>query len=85
MELHDLGQGVYLIWDHDGQGFSWHHAQCRGWAGLRFMPDPDSTGHVLLAGGPGDTEGLTVQGSLLCPMGCGCHGFIRAGRWEPCR
>lgn len=27
-------------------------------------------------------EPLTLSPSLLCP--CGVHGFIRAGRWEPC-
>ncbi len=27
-------------------------------------------------------EPLTVEPSILCPVGCGDHGFIRAGRWE---
>lgn len=28
---------------------------------------------------------LHIEPSVLCgPHGCGHHGFIRAGRWEPC-
>ena len=78
-----LGDDVYLLWDADGRGFLWHHAACRPWAALRFVPDPHSTGHTLLAGGADDLANLTVGGSLLCPMGCGRHGFVRAGRWIP--
>lgn len=77
----DLGSGVFIHWDSDGQGFLWKHPACRPWAFLRFMPDPHSTGHRLLSGGPDDTVHLTVEGSLLCPMGCGAHGWIRVGRW----
>lgn len=79
----DLGSGVYLRWDGDGVGFIWHHPACRPWSALRFQPDPRSTGHVLASGGPDDMAHLTITGSLLCPMGCGCHGFIRDGRWVP--
>jgi hypothetical protein len=25
---------------------------------------------------------LTLEPSLLCPVGCGDHGYIRAGQWE---
>jgi hypothetical protein len=74
----DLGLGVFLLWDGDGQGFLWHHWGCRPWASLRFQPDPRSTGHRLES-----REPLTIAGSLLCPMGCGFHGFIRSGRWIP--
>lgn len=80
---HHLGHGVYIRWDADGGGILWHHPTCRAWAFLRFRPDPISTGHKLLSGGPQDTEHMTVEGSLLCPMGCGAHGFIRDGRWIP--
>lgn len=80
----DLGNRVYIAWHKDGQGFIWHHPSCQAWCVLRLMPDPDSTGHRLMSGGPQDTEHLTIAGSLLCPMGCGAHGFIRDGRWVPC-
>jgi hypothetical protein len=80
---HDLGSGVVLVWDSDGRGFLWRHPACRPWASLRFVPDPKSTGHRLDAGGPEDMAALTVGGSLVCPMGCGLHGFIRAGHWSP--
>lgn len=79
---HDLGGGVVIRWDADGCGFAWRHPACRAWATLRFVPDPASTGHKLLRGGPADVDGLTVGGSLLCPMGCGTHGVIENGRWR---
>ncbi len=28
-----------------------------------------------------DPEHLTVEPSVLCPVGCGDHGFIRDGKW----
>ena len=80
----DLGSDVYLRWDADGRGFAWHHTACRAWAVLRFRPDPQSTGHELLSGGPDDWMHLTIRGSLLCPMGCGKHGVIEVGRWRDC-
>lgn len=79
----DIGHGVLIWWDLDGKGFKWRHPKCRPWAVLRFMPDPDSTGHVLKSGGPTDMGRLTIHGSLLCPMGCGTHGFIENGLWRP--
>jgi len=80
----DLGGGVCIRWDADGRGFAWHHATCRAWATLRFRPDPLSTGHELVNGGSDDVADLTIRGSLLCPMGCGKHGVIEAGRWRDC-
>jgi hypothetical protein len=79
----DLGHGIALLWDPDGKGFVWHHPTCRPWSPLRFAPDPLSTGHRLISGGPDDPQNLTIAGSLLCPMGCGAHGTITNGRWEP--
>ena len=79
---HDLGSGVVIHWDADGRGFAWRHPACRAWATLRFQPDPASTGHQLVRGGPDDTTRLTIVGSLLCPMGCGTHGVIEDGRWR---
>jgi len=78
----DIGSDVQIQWYGDGCGFLWKHPACRAWASLRFMPDKRSTGHRLIAGGSADAQHLTVEGSLLCPMGCGAHGFIREGRWE---
>jgi hypothetical protein len=81
---HDIGHGVTVRWDDDGQGITWKHPGCRAWSTLRFRPDAKSTGHVLLAGSPiAAPEKLTIQGSLLCPGGCGFHGHIRNGRWVP--
>lgn len=80
---HDLGHGVMIRWDADGRGLTWHHPGCRPWMTLRFQPDPASTGHKLIAGGPEDTGALTIEGSLLCPAGCGRHGVIAGGRWLP--
>lgn len=79
----DLGHEVYILWDGDGQGFLWHHAACRPWSFVRFYPDPKSSGHRLSRGGKDDMAHFTVDGSLLCPMSCGEHGFIRDGKWVP--
>lgn len=79
----DLGHGIALRWDPDEMGFIWHHPACRPWASLRLKPDPASTGHQIVSGGPDNSQELTIEGSLLCPMGCGTHGIIRCGRWEP--
>lgn len=79
----DIGHDVLIAWDSDGTGFLWHHEGCEAWASLCLMPSPRSTGHRLLAGGPDDMAHLTIEGSLLCPMGCGAHGFVREGAWCP--
>jgi hypothetical protein len=34
------------------------------------------SGHTIASFDP-----LHVEGSLLCPRGCGDHGFVRQGRW----
>jgi hypothetical protein len=76
----DLGSGVYVRWDDDGK-LLWTHTEltgCKGWAWLTFEPDPRSTGHRLISRDP-----LTIEGSLLCPIGCGAHGWIHDGRWVP--
>lgn len=86
---HDVGDNVLVWWDDDGCGIHWQHLQCvngrttSAWMPLRFRPDPASTGHVLVAGDPASTDKLTIQGSLLCPAGCGKHGEIKNGRWIP--
>ena len=80
----DLGDGIYVMWDEDGRGLAWNHPKSRAWATLRFRPDPRSTGHELVSGGPNDLSNVTIAGSLLCPMGCGTHGVIERGRWRAC-
>lgn len=82
-EQHDIGHGIKIMWDEDGRGLYWQHPECRAWMPLRFSPDPRSTGHLLMKGGPTTMNELTVAGSLLCPKGCGKHGFIKDGRWVP--
>lgn len=78
---HHCGGGIVIRWDSNGGGILWHHPECKGWAFLRFTPDLRSTGHRLVAGGIDDSSSLTIEGSLLCPMGCGKHGWIRDGVW----
>jgi len=73
----DIGGGVIIRLDEDGGGLIWRHPACRAWMTLRYKPDPASTGHVLVQPWPE----LTIEGSLLCPAGCGMHGWIRGGRW----
>lgn len=74
----DIGHGVSIWWASDVE-LRWRHPRCRAWHWLAIKPDPRSTGHKLVIRDP-----LTVEGSLLCPAGCGTHGVIRDGRWEPC-
>lgn len=89
-DVHDIGGDVTIRLDEDGGGLIWRHPAaalatrsgepCRAWMTLRYQPDSASTGHVLIEPWPN----LTIEGSLLCPAGCGKHGFIRGGRWvEP--
>jgi hypothetical protein len=79
----DIGSGVLIDWDDDGGGLLWHHEGCRGWLFLRFAPDPRCSGHVLVDGGPHNPWQTDIEGSLVCPRGCGKHGFIRNGQWVP--
>lgn len=76
-----IGHGVTIRWIDDGQGIMWLHPRsgaCHAWNWLYFKPHPKSTGHVLET-----REPLTIGGSLLCAGGCGAHGHIRNGKWEP--
>lgn len=73
----DLGHGVRAYWD--DEILVWEHSGCRGRYWLAFKPDERSTGHVLVSRLP-----LTIEGSLLCPKGCGRHGTITDGKWSPC-
>lgn len=74
LDDHDIGHGVLLRWDDDGQGFIWKHPGCRAWCTLRLKPDATSTGHVLASGGPSDIGSLTIEG--VCSA-------VRNGRWVP--
>lgn len=73
----NIGGDVVIRLDADGGGLIWRHPSCRSWMTLRYRPDAKSTGHVLVEQWPN----LTIDGSLLCPAGCGKHGHIRGGRW----
>lgn len=73
----ELGHGVACYWQDDGV-LVWKHPGCRAYFWLAFKPDPRSTGHVLVS-----KEPLTIQGSLLCPKGCGAHGTITNDVWSP--
>lgn len=74
MSEFEIGGGVWITLDADGGGLLWKHPECRSWFTLRFAPE--GTGHRLVG-----FEPLTIDGSLLCPKGCGKHGFIREGKW----
>lgn len=82
----DIGHGVEIkrvIFEGQWAGIEWRHptpksgTRCSGgfvnFAG-RYMAD----GWKLES-----EEPLTLSPSLLC-RGCGCHGHIRGGKWEPC-
>lgn len=72
----DIGHGITIRWT-DDRNLLWKHPECRSWSSLSF-DIPPGTGHVLVQRDP-----LTIRGSLLCPMGCGKHGFITDGKWVP--
>ena len=54
----------------DGQG------ECNIYGWVSFKPDWDD-GWDLVSESP-----LTISPSILC-RGCGHHGYVRDGRWEP--
>lgn len=88
-DLTDIGHGVGIrLWrgsaDGPTEGLVWEHPdqrdgsrRCTG-GSLTFAghgwPEPNWTVESL--------EPLTLSPSLLCRV-CGCHGFIREGRWVP--
>lgn len=68
----DIGHGVQVWWA--GLELLWKHPECRAWSRIEL----GGTHHRLI-----DLDPLTLEPSLLCPQGCGKHGFIRKGRWVP--
>lgn len=66
----NLGFDIEVQWM--GDELLWKHPECRAWSRVTFPP------HVLVS-----REPLTVTASLLCPQGCGRHGFITNGKWVP--
>ena len=69
----DLGvPGFEAMWY--GTQLFWKHPKCRAWNRVEFGPDH----HHLV-----EAEPLTISQSLLCPQGCGTHGYIRGGKWVP--
>jgi hypothetical protein len=93
---HDLGDGHSFAWyvDDDGAyGLIEHHPpgpnatptaqMCGGYIAWRQPPGRQfGINHLLVSGGPGDEESLTISPSLAC-RGCSSHGFIRDGKWIP--
>lgn len=86
----DLGSGHRVRWQNSQSGggigdldIGWKHP-CKD-----YIPDDhwnlvdvtSGTRHKIIAGGPGDEEHLTLQGSLLC-VNCRTHGFIENGKWR---
>lgn len=69
-----IGHGIYVLWMREQFEMLWHHPKCRAWARVLF-----GEGHHYCE----SMTPLTIRGSLLCPMGCGTHGFITNGRWVP--
>lgn len=74
---YDLGAGHYVLFQKDGN-LIWHHPACRPWCTVDLT---SGEFHQLIAGGPDDYEHLHIEASLLCPMGCETHGYIRDGKW----
>jgi hypothetical protein len=85
----DIGHGVtielsreYGVEEGPPVGLTWRHPSPK-------TGEPCKGGFVAFAGRYMDDgwkvesdEPLTLSPSLLC-RACGCHGFIRAGRWVP--
>lgn len=86
----DIGSGHRIRWQNSKSGgdlsnldLGWNHP-C-----AEYIPDDhwshvdvtSGTRHIIVAGGPGDEEHLTLQGSLLC-LNCKTHGFIENGKWR---
>lgn len=81
----EIGAGVTIAYAmHEGAivGIEWEHpthggTPCRGgWVPFKSY-DPIGGWTVE------QSDPLTLSPSLLC-RACGCHGFIRSGRWVPC-
>ena len=68
----DIGHGVSVMWVNDL--LLWKHPGCRSWAEISLVPPY----HTLEKRDP-----LTLSPSLLCPMDCGFHGYIKEGKWIP--
>jgi hypothetical protein len=75
----DLGDRHFalLVQNDSTMTFLWWHDcpvdQTWNWIG---QVGAMQSGHVIRYNDP-----LSVEGSLLCPRGCGDHGFITVGRW----
>lgn len=62
------GTDITFVW--------WHDCPIdRTWSWIGSIGTTTS-GHTITSHDP-----LHVEGSLLCPAGCGDHGFIRQGKW----
>ncbi|HEV8653091.1 MAG TPA: hypothetical protein VG276_27795 [Actinomycetes bacterium] len=79
----DLGErhfAMALITNDAVVGYLWWHdctTEPKGWSWLGQWGDRRS-GHQIV-----DTDPVHIEPSILCPQGCGDHGFVREGRWVP--
>lgn len=67
-----LGGGNFIARLSDGD-FIWKDPNCRSWNLVDVM---SGNCHKLISEDP-----LHLEASLLCPQGCGAHGFVREGQW----
>lgn len=65
----DQGITVGYLWWHDCA------TKLRGWSWLGRSGGRHS-GHRIESADP-----IHIEPSILCPSGCGDHGFVREGRW----
>lgn len=86
----DLGDGEHrwswlMVTPHSGsavindqrKNLLWlHRCVDKRWS-VSWIDLTSGTHHVLLSDDP-----LTIEPSVLCPAGCGDHGYIRGGVWE---
>ena len=61
--------------DGDGKDILWMHT-CNGKRTLCWIDITSGTKHQLIS-----EEPLHIQPSILCPVGCGDHGYVREGKW----
>lgn len=79
----DLGMRHFampMVRDDAVVGYLWWHdctPEPEGWSWLGRWGERQS-GHRVVSPDPAH-----IEPSILCPRGCGDHGFVRNGRWEP--
>jgi hypothetical protein len=67
-----LGSGHHILRTSDGN-YIWKDPNCKAY---NLVDVTSGDYHTLVSEKP-----LHIEASLLCPQGCGAHGFIREGKW----